>query len=62
MGVDRTSDFMFSLINSDNSVFDGTDALWENIQKNIIQWLIQKGGQAENYTPNIQLHLQNMKR
>jgi len=51
MGVDRTSDLMFRLLNSNNQVFDGGDALWSNIQKNMIQFIINNGGQAETYTP-----------
>jgi len=52
MGVDRTSDWMYSVLNwADNTVFDGADKLWSNIQKNMIQFINANGGSASYYYP-----------
>ena len=53
MGVDRTSDWMFSLVNSKNTVFNGADALWTNIQKNMVKYINTNGGQAMQQVPII---------
>jgi hypothetical protein len=53
MGVDRTSDWMYSLLNwSTNAVFDGADKLWKSIQKNMVKYITDNGGQAGYYTPS----------
>lgn len=51
MGVDRTSDILFDIANYRNNVYKKGDELWSNIQKNMIQFIINNGGQAETYTP-----------
>ena len=51
MGVDRTSDWMFAIINSffTTNVFNGSDALWSKVQTNMINFINSQGGQAGFY-------------
>ncbi|WP_181955290.1 hypothetical protein [Filimonas effusa] len=51
-GVDRTSDWMFALSNQYDMVFDGADDLWENMQKNMIKFINDNGGDASYYSPS----------
>lgn len=51
MGVDRTSDLMFDIVNWRNLVFEGGDDVWSNIQNNMIQFIIDNGGDTELYGP-----------
>jgi hypothetical protein len=55
MGIDRISDWIFALLSFGNStniyIFDGGDALWSNMQKNMTLFINNHGGHAENYTP-----------
>jgi hypothetical protein len=51
MGVDRTSDWFFSMVNTvfPNSVFNGADALWTQMQSNMINFINSQGGHAYFY-------------
>jgi hypothetical protein len=52
MGVDRTSDIIFSIGNAEvfgRPGFTKADNTWSTIQKNMIQFIIDNGGQSEKY-------------
>ena len=49
MGVDRTSDWMFALVNTFNTVFNGADKLWLDMQTHMINYINLHGGQANYY-------------
>ncbi|NNU33808.1 hypothetical protein HK413_06020 [Mucilaginibacter sp. S1162] len=49
MGVDRTSDWFFSTINTFNTVFNGADQLWTAMQGNMINYINTHGGHAQYY-------------
>jgi len=53
MGVDRISDWMFNLMNVPrNTIFNGGDELWSNMQKNIVNYINHNGGRATYYSPS----------
>ncbi len=49
MGVDRTSDLLMATGNAAGWGFDSADALWNDIQKNMINNINPKGGHADYY-------------
>jgi hypothetical protein len=51
MGVDRTSDWMFGFVNwiGNGAVFSGADALWTQMQTNMINYINSQGGHAGYY-------------
>ncbi len=54
MAVDRTSNIVNAIANSDffgNNVFNGSDALWNDMQQNMINFVSSHGGQAQYYNP-----------
>jgi hypothetical protein len=52
MGVDRTSDWKFALLNVRSTGFDMSDKLWQNVQQNMISYINSlPGGNAVYYTP-----------
>lgn len=50
MGVDRTSGGIFSAPFLSNSVFNGGDELWQNIQQNVATFINNSGGNASFYS------------
>ena len=51
MGVDRQSDWMFSLANAFNTSFDKADELWSSIQRNMANFIKNQGGVATALSP-----------
>lgn len=49
MGVDRTSDWLFSAFNYNGAVFAGADQLWSDMQNNMIAFINLRGGSAGYY-------------
>lgn len=46
MGVDRTTDWIFSWGNATGLGFDSADALWSNVQQKMVNYINNNGGQA----------------
>ncbi len=51
MGVDRTWDGWFKLLNIRNFGFIQADKLWNNIQDNLVSFINTQGGVASSYSP-----------
>lgn len=51
MGVDRVWDLGAAFKNGVANGFERGDELWSSIQANILQYIINQGGQAEFYAP-----------